>query len=170
MSTSIRKIDVPPRAKSDKRSDKRATATGERQRIPTAAKRRATWRPLSTTKRICFIALAGVFFALGAAGIVLPGLPTTPFLLLTSYFLVRAWPRMNARLLKSRIFGGILRDWQQRGGVRRDVKVKAIVLVAAIVCTGLFVADLTPLLRGIVASGAMVGLLVIRRLPEIPAG
>ena len=127
----------------------------------------STLPPISITKRLVFIAVAGFFFLLGAAGVVLPGLPTTPFLLLTSYFLLRAWPSMNERLLRSRLFGGVLRDWQHRGGVRRHIKVKAIALVGVMVCAGLVFIEMLPMVRGIFASGALIGLLVIRRLPEV---
>ena len=124
-------------------------------------------RSLGLPKRLTFIALAAIFFVLGMIGIVLPVLPTTPFLLLTSYFLLRSWPSMNERLLRSRWVGRVLRDWQHRGGVRRDVKLKAIVLVGVTVCVGLLMIDMAPLARGILGCGALTGLLVIRRLPEV---
>ena len=122
---------------------------------------------LSPLKRGVFISLAGFFFLLGAAGVILPGLPTTPFLLLTSYFLLRAWPSMNRRLLNSRLFGGVLRDWQHHGGVQRHIKIKAIVLVGLMVCAAMFFSEMSTVVRGVIASGALIGLLVIRRLPEV---
>jgi uncharacterized membrane protein YbaN (DUF454 family) len=88
------------------------------------------------------MALAGLFFVLGALGAVLPVLPTTPFLLLTSYFLARSSPRLNRWLLASRFFGPILRDWQQLGGVRPDVKVKAVMIVLLAVSLSLWLTDL----------------------------
>ena len=64
-------------------------------------------------RRILFIALAGVFFVLAIIGVVLPGIPTTPFLLLTSYFLSRSWPRMHQKLMSNKVFGPILRRFQR---------------------------------------------------------
>ena len=63
-------------------------------------------------RKAAYLGLAAFFFGLGATGAILPGLPTTPFLLLTSYFLLRASPKLNERLLNSRMFGSILTDWQ----------------------------------------------------------
>jgi len=117
-------------------------------------------------KRFVFIALAGLFFVLGAVGAVLPVLPTTPFLLLTSYFLARSSPRLNQWLLTSRFFGPILRDWQQLGGVRPDVKVKAIMIVLLAVSVSLWLTDLSSTLRWIVAATALIGIGVILRLPS----
>lgn len=77
---------------------------------------------------MAYITLAGVFFVLGMIGIVLPGLPTTPFLLLTSYFLSRSWPRMHRTLMANNLVGPILRQWQQHRAVEQHVKLKAAAL------------------------------------------
>jgi hypothetical protein len=111
------------------------------------------------------MALAGLFFVLGALGAILPVLPTTPFLLLTSYFLTRTSPRLNQWLLTSRFFGPILRDWQQRGGIRPEVKVKAIIVVLATVSLSLWLTDLSSTFRWVVAIMALIGIGVILRLP-----
>lgn len=109
--------------------------------------------------------LAGLFFILGALGAILPVLPTTPFLLLTSYFLARSSPRLNRWLLASRFFGPILRDWQQLGGVRPDVKVKAIMIVLLAVSVSLWLSDLSSMLRWMVTATALIGIGVVLRLP-----
>jgi uncharacterized membrane protein YbaN (DUF454 family) len=121
--------------------------------------------PVTGPKRVVFMALAGLFFVLGALGAILPILPTTPFLLLTSYFLTRTSPRLNQWLLTSRFFGPILRDWQQRGGVRPEVKVKAIIVVLMAVSLSLWLTDLPSTLRWVVAIMALIGIGVILRLP-----
>lgn len=108
---------------------------------------------------------AALFFALGALGAVLPGLPATPFLLLTSLILVRVSPAWNRRLLRSRFFGPILRDWQEHRGIRPDVKIQAIVAVLLAVTLTLLLMDLSPAIRAIVATAAAIGVLVIARLP-----
>ena len=116
-------------------------------------------------KPIC-LGFAGVFFVIAGLGAVLPGLPVTPFLLLTSYFLVRSSPRLNAVLLRSRVFGPILADWQLRGGVRRHVKYKSITAVVAAVALTIYLTGASPALTLTVASLAAVGIIVILRLPD----
>jgi uncharacterized membrane protein YbaN (DUF454 family) len=114
-----------------------------------------------------FLTAGGLFFALGVLGIVLPGLPATPFLLLTSYFLVRSSPRLDAMLLRSRLFGPVLRDWRAHHGVRRGVKLKAVVLVALAVTASLYFGRL-PLVPALaVAAAALVGVCVVLRLPNV---
>ena len=122
------------------------------------------------TKRIVFLVLAGLFFVVGALGAVLPVLPTTPFLLLASYFLTRTSPRLNRLLLRSRFFGPILRDWQQQGGVRTDVKAQAIVLVLLAVSLSIWLTDLPSAYRWAIGAVALIGIGVILRLPTAKAG
>jgi uncharacterized protein len=118
-------------------------------------------------KRVLFVVLAAFFFVLAVAGVVLPGLPTTPFLLLTSYFLVRSYPELNSSLLNSRIFGPIISDWQIRGGVRRDVKVKAISFVVIAVAITIYLSKAAAIPTMLVMFLACVGVGVIARLPKI---
>ena len=118
-------------------------------------------------KRVGFLVAATVFFVLGVAGAVLPVLPATPFLLLTSYFLVRSSPRLNQRLLKSRWLGPILVDWQVRGGVRSHVKVKAVVIVTATIALTVFLSSYSPVTTAVVIALAAVGIFVIWRLPSV---
>ena len=117
-------------------------------------------------KKRLYVTLAGGCFLLGMLGALLPGLPTTPFLLLTSFFLIRSSPRLNDALLRSRLFGPILADWQLRGGVRRNVKVKAVVVVVAAVAITIYLTgrSLVPGLAVILL--ASVGIAVILRLPS----
>ena len=114
---------------------KRRTDPVDRSHIESAVPHRSSpklpfaQRVLLSWRKLVCLSLASVFFACGILGVLLPGLPATPFLLLTSYFLIRSSPRLNAALLRSRLFGPILVDWQIHGGVRRHVKVQAVVAV-----------------------------------------
>jgi uncharacterized membrane protein YbaN (DUF454 family) len=106
-------------------------------------------------------------FALAILGVFLPLLPTTPFLLLTSWLLVRASPKLNARLQRSAMFGPFLRDWEKHHGVRIHVKVTAIATMALVVAATLVFGHLPPI--GVVALIALagVGLVVVLRLRVI---
>lgn len=116
-------------------------------------------------RRLMFLALAAVFFGLGLLGVLLPGIPATPFLLLTSYFLVRSSPRLNARLLRSRVFGPILVDWQVHGGVQMHVRYKAIAAVVIAVTASISIFGYSRFATLTVASLATIGVIVILTLP-----
>ena len=112
------------------------------------------------------ISLASLFFLLGVLGMLIPGLPATPFLLLTSYFLVRSSPRLNERLLRSRLFGPVLVDWQVHGGIRPHVRVKAILAVVLAVGLTIYLSAYSTWISLTVVAFAMVGVGVILRLPN----
>lgn len=116
-------------------------------------------------RRIGHLALAAVFFCLGLLGVILPGIPATPFLLLTSYFLLRSSPRLNDRLLRSRVFGPILVDWQVHGGVRKHVRYKAIAAVLIAVAGSIYMTGYSLIAGLIVVFLATIGIAVILGLP-----
>ena len=118
-------------------------------------------------RRVMLLSLAGICFAVGVVGVFLPILPTTPFLLLTSYFLVRTSPRLHAALMRSRLFGPILRDWQLRGGVRKRVKRNAIIAVTVAVALTIWLSDYSLKPTIAVSLLALVGVTVIARLPVV---
>jgi uncharacterized membrane protein YbaN (DUF454 family) len=113
-----------------------------------------------------YIFLASLFLVLGLTGVFVPGLPTTPFLLLSSYFAARSSPRFHNFLLSSKLVGPILRDWDQHRGVRLRAKWQATFLV--FIAIGLvYLSSLHAVGQGIVAALAAIGLFVIWRLPTI---
>ncbi|MFH1299513.1 MAG: YbaN family protein [Planctomycetota bacterium] len=118
-------------------------------------------------KKVVYLCLAALCFVLGALGVALPVLPTTPFLLLTSYFLIRTSPRLNQSLLRSPVLGQVLKDWQQDGGVRLSVKIQAISIVIAIVLATLIFSPLSIPLKALLAVLASIGILVVIRLPRL---
>lgn len=122
---------------------------------------------VGSVKRNVYIALAVFFLALGAVGIAIPGLPTTPFLLLASFFSAKSSPRIYRYIAESRLFGPAVRDWQQHRGVRRRIKVQAIVLVLVGLVIMTISAAAYPLwiVAGLLLGA--VGITVILRLPTI---
>ena len=73
--------------------------------------------------------LAYFFLALAILGVVLPGLPTVPFLLLTAWFAARGSERLHRWLYAHPHFGKLLIDWEQHGAVSRTSKVAALLLL-----------------------------------------
>lgn len=75
--------------------------------------------------------LAWLALGLGVVGIVVPGLPTVPFVLLSAYAAGRGSQRLHAWLLAHRQFGPVIRDWQAHGAVGRRAKWLATGMMAA---------------------------------------
>ena len=75
---------------------------------------------------------------LGALGVVVPGLPTTPFLLLASWLFYRSSPRLQQWLLASWL-GKYIRSYHRRGGMTVAQKAGAVGMMAAMVLLSTFV-------------------------------
>jgi uncharacterized membrane protein YbaN (DUF454 family) len=117
--------------------------------------------------RVLYVSLGLFFVGLAVLGAVLPVLPTTPFLLLASYFFVRSSARLNNWLLRSRLFGGLIRDWQKHRGVRPRVKVVALAVLVAAVFTSAYFGNLPWFLLALLIGLASVGAFVVIRLPVV---
>ncbi|TWU17265.1 Inner membrane protein YbaN [Novipirellula galeiformis] len=121
--------------------------------------------PARGTRRVLYWILAGLFFALAMIGVILPGIPTTPFLLLMCYFLVRVSPSMHAKAMAWPVVGGPLRDWRDQGGVRRNVKRLAYAMVTLLVGSTLVYGELSVSIKSVIACAAIYGIYVVARLP-----
>lgn len=66
---------------------------------------------------------------LGALGVIVPGLPTTPFILVAASCYARGSSRFHQWLLQHRLFGPMVRDWQEHRAVALHTKIVAVVLL-----------------------------------------
>ncbi len=117
--------------------------------------------------------LAGLsFVGIGAVGIVVPGLPTTPLLLLAAACFARSSPRLYRWLLNNRTFGPLIQDYRAGRGVSLRVKVTAISIMATFVTFALLVPLRgKPIVSAAVGIAAVGGALFIMRIPtRVPQG
>ena len=73
-------------------------------------------------KRIFFIFLGTIFLGIGSIGIILPILPTTPFLLLAAACYIRGSPRLYQKLISSRVLGEFISNYITGKRMRRRQK------------------------------------------------
>lgn len=74
---------------------------------------------------------------LGLLGIVLPLLPTTPFLLLAAACYARASRRFYDWLLANRTFGPLIYEWRRYRSIPYRTKISAIVLMSITLATSI---------------------------------
>jgi len=80
-------------------------------------------------KKYLLMSLGVVFVILGMIGVLLPLLPTTPFLLLALACFANSSPQFHKALLNNRWFGPGLQQWEENRSIARASKIKAMMLI-----------------------------------------
>ena len=86
-----------------------------------------------TPKRALWLLLGMVAVGLGAVVVVLPLLPTTPFLLLAAFAFARSSERWHQWLVNHQIFGPLIEDWNRYGAISRSAKTVSVLSMLAVV-------------------------------------
>ncbi len=125
-----------------------------------------TQRPTSP-KRILFIVAGTICLGLGALGIILPLLPTTPFLLLTAACYMRGSDRMYQWLLNNKWFGKYIRNYREGKGIPLRGKISALVLLwTTISFTAIFIINIDVIRVTLFLIATIVSIYLIR-LPTL---
>jgi hypothetical protein len=108
-------------------------------------------------RRLLYLGLGFAAVALGTLGIVLPLLPTVPFMLLAAFFFARSSPRLEAWIVEHPRFGPHVRAWRDRGAISRAGKRAALAAFAISAAIGLALLPfpwlLAPLAAGLIGGG-----------------
>ena len=107
--------------------------------------------------RPVYLLLGWSFFGLGAVGAVVPGLPTTPFMLLALWAFSKSSQRFHDWLYAHRVFGPPLRQWQTHRVIPVKVKIFSIVTMIASYIYLLFFTELDTVLKVIVGLVMLYG-------------
>ena len=89
-----------------------------------------------------FIAAGSISLGIGIVGVVVPLLPTTPFLLLAAYCYSKGSRRLHNRLLSNKIVGNYLRNYLEGKAMSLKAKILSISLLWVVIgCTAAFIVD-----------------------------
>ena len=77
-----------------------------------------------------------VALGLGALGIALPLLPTTPFVLLAAFAFAQSSEKLHRWLLEHNVFGPLIDNWHRYGAISRRAKIISVVSVVAVSLAG----------------------------------
>lgn len=102
---------------------------------------------------------------LGLIGVVLPGLPTTPFILLAAACYAKASPRLHRWLLNHRLTGPMLRDWEKHRSLTRRNKTIAVVSMAVMVSVSIWSFRGRVAVQLVLLALGAIGAWVVLRIP-----
>jgi uncharacterized membrane protein YbaN (DUF454 family) len=86
--------------------------------------------PLRQTIRVFWILVGGVSLVLGLIGVLLPVLPTTPFVILAAFAFGKGSVRMQRWLEGTALFGPAIHSWKTTGAIAPNHKLLATGMMA----------------------------------------
>lgn len=111
-------------------------------------------------KVICIV-LGTISLGIGITGIFVPGLPTTPFVLLTAGLYARGSDRLYRQLVASKRVGPYISQFQRDKGLSRKAKIYSISLMwLMILLSALFFLE-SPVSRGVLVAVGITGTVVM---------
>lgn len=113
-----------------------------------------------TMKKVWFILLGGVGLGLGAAGTVLPVLPTVPFLLLSAFCFARSSEKLDRWFKGTKLYQDNLADYAAGRGMTRRAKLRIMAMVTLLMGVGFVQMGA----KGIVAGCAVLALVWVLHL------
>ena len=114
-----------------------------------------------------FLIMTGwLSIALGVIGIVLPLLPTTPFILLAGGCFAKSSPRFHQWLLNHAFFGPLIKNYRGKQGLPRQVKIRAIIFIWITLSISIYLLPITWLKMMVFILGLVITTL-LWRTPEL---
>lgn len=118
-------------------------------------------------KRIIFIVFGTLFLIIGAIGVFIPVLPTTPFLLLAAACYLRGSERLHRWMINNSVFGEFIRNYMEGRGIRPGQKIFTIMFLWLMIIFSIFYVVDSFLLRILMFLIAMAVSVHIIMLPTL---
>jgi uncharacterized protein len=125
-------------------------------------KRPRTTPKREVLKRGLLIAVGTVSLGFACLGIILPVLPTTPFLLLTAACYLRSSKRMHTWLLNNKIFGQYIKNYVEGKGISAKAKISTLTLMWIAISYALITAPVLVMQVALLVIASAVTVHIIR--------
>lgn len=120
-------------------------------------------------KKILLITLGCLSVLIGTLGIVLPGLPTTPLLLLAAWCFAQSSEKFHNWLCEHKVLGRYIREYRETGGVRLSIKIIAILFMWAGFAAALLKIENTVVITVVAALVIFATILLTIIIPTVHA-
>jgi uncharacterized membrane protein YbaN (DUF454 family) len=119
--------------------------------------------------RYILFTIGWISFVLGIIGILLPVLPTTPFLLLSAACFLRSSPRFYIWLTEHRWWGKYIRYYLNGEGIPRRIKILIIVMLwITILTSALLIVKIHWLSVMMISVATVISIYIFRQPEPIP--
>ena len=111
--------------------------------------------------KILWIFLGSFFVMIGAIGAVVPGLPTTLFLILAAACYIRSSQKLYDWLIKNKTFGPYLKDYREGKGMPKNAKILAVSMIIIFAGYAVIFAIEDLAIRILVAAFGLIGIFYV---------
>ena len=114
--------------------------------------------------KLFFIFLGSLFLGLGFIGILIPGLPATPFLLLSAGCYVRSSDRLYNWLINHKIFGKYIKTFREHRALTKSTKNVSLVSMWIMIGISVFILIQSMVLKFIILVAGIIGTVVVLKI------
>lgn len=119
-------------------------------------------------KRILLLAIGLISFGLGSIGVILPVLPTTPFLLLSAYCFARSSKRFDVWLKQTKLYRIYIADYMENRIIPLKRKWKILFNIYLMMSFSIYFAPLLPVKIGLAVLTAGITVYLFAVIPSHP--
>ena len=120
----------------------------------------------SLVVRVILWTCGSIALLLGIIGIFLPGLPTTPFVLVAAACYARASEPFYRWLVSNPTFGPLIVEWRRHHSMPHRIKILAITLMSLTICASIWTLSAMPWLQALLACIGIGTAVWLWRIPS----
>lgn len=122
---------------------------------------------MRTIKEKGFLILGLLSVVLGSVGVILPVLPTTPFLLLAGWFFTRSSPQFKNWLESTRLYERYVGEFKRQGGISKRKKVHILMTTYLVMGLSMLLMPLRGVQIFVGVCGLVFGYFLLYRVEEV---
>ena len=122
---------------------------------------------MRTIKEKVFLVLGLLSVVLGSVGVILPVLPTTPFLLLAGWLFTRSSPRFKNWLESTLLYERYVGEFKRQGGISRRKKIHILMTTYLVMGLSMLLMPLRGVQIFVGVCGLVFGYFLLFRVEEV---
>jgi len=123
---------------------------------------------MTSVKRVLLLISGWLCLILGAIGVFLPVLPTTPFLILAAFCFSRSSRRIHQWLLSQQLFGPLIRAWEEHGVIPLRAKWLSTTMMLILISYPMLFMPIPVLGKSLMGLSIVCVLIYIWTRPSVP--
>ena len=121
---------------------------------------------MNKLKKLIYLLVGLIAFILGAIGIFLPLLPTTPLFLLTSFCLLKSNDKLNEKFMQTKMYEKYVKSFVEKGGMTLKAKL-CLTIPVSLLLLFMFITIDSPVMKTIVVIMWLAKVIVFIKMKTI---